>query len=63
MGTLKRGLMGHGVPLFIFGLRVGVVVAHVTQPRIGLTAPLEGVMNGVSLIALGAAWSALVGSR
>lgn len=56
MEHLKRGLMRHGMLLFIFGLLIGFVVPQFTNPRMGLTAHLEGVMNGTFLIALGAAW-------
>lgn len=57
MEDMKRGLMRHGMLLFIFGLLVGFVVPQFTNPRMGLTAHLEGVMNGTFLIALGAVWA------
>src|SRR4029434_5711172 len=33
--------------------------AHVSNPRMGLAAHLEGVMNGTFLVALGAIWTEL----
>ena len=53
----KRRLMWHGMFLFLLGLLTGLVEAHFTNPRMGLAAHLEGVMNGIFLIALGAIWT------
>ena len=49
--------MRHGMFLFLLGLLVGLAEAHVANPRMGLAAHLEGLMNGTFLIALGAIWS------
>ena len=43
--------------LFLFGLLTGFVEQKFANPRMGLAAHLEGVMNGTFLIALGAIWS------
>lgn len=55
--TSARSLMWHGMFLFLLGLLVGLAEAHLANPRMGLAAHLEGLMNGTFLIALGAIWS------
>lgn len=57
MDDAKRRLLWHGVFLFLLGLVTGFVIPHFANPRMGLAAHLEGVMNGTLLIALGAVWS------
>jgi hydroxylaminobenzene mutase len=52
----KRRLMWHGMFLFLLGLLTGLVEQHFSNPRMGLAAHLEGVMNGIFLVALGAIW-------
>jgi (hydroxyamino)benzene mutase len=52
----QRRLIWHGMFLFLLGLLVGFAEAHVANPRMGLAAHLEGLMNGTFLIALGAIW-------
>jgi (hydroxyamino)benzene mutase len=47
----------HGALLFLLGLLTGFVVPGAANPRMGLSAHLEGVMNGTFLLALGAVWS------
>lgn len=51
-----RRLMLHGIVLFLLGLAAGFATPAVENPRMGLSAHLEGVMNGIFLLALGAAW-------
>lgn len=51
-----RQLLWHGMALFVLGLLTGLVQAQFTNPRMGLAAHLEGVMNGTFLLALGCAW-------
>jgi (hydroxyamino)benzene mutase len=53
----KRQLLWHGVLLFLLGLIVGFVEQKFANPRMGLAAHLEGLMNGIFLIALGAIWT------
>ena len=53
----KRRLMWHGMFLFLLGLLTGLVEQHFSNPRMGLAAHLEGVMNGIFLVALGAIWA------
>lgn len=45
-----------GVLLFLLGLLAGFAVPYVANPRMGLTTHLEGVMNGLFLVALGLIW-------
>jgi len=48
--------MWHGMLLFLLGLVTGFVEQRFTNVRMGLAAHLEGVMNGIFLLALGAVW-------
>ena len=59
MENASRRLMGHGMFLFLIGLITGFLEQHFTNVRMGLAAHLEGVMNGIFLLALGGAWSAV----
>jgi hydroxylaminobenzene mutase len=52
----SRTLVGLGALLFLLGLLTGVLVPAVRSPRIGLSAHLEGVMNGTFLMVVGAIW-------
>jgi len=52
----KRSLMFHGILLFLLGLLTGLLEQGFANPRMGLAAHLEGLMNGTFLLALGAAW-------
>lgn len=54
-----RRLLWHGMALFLLGLLTGLFQQELTNPRMGLAAHLEGVMNGIFLLALGSAWSKL----
>ena len=56
MEDSKRRLLWHGMFLFLLGLLTGFVEQNFNNPRMGLAAHLEGVMNGMFLIALGAVW-------
>ena len=57
MKPQTRRLMWHGMFLFLLGLITGLLEQRFTNVRMGLSAHLEGVMNGILLLALGAAWS------
>src|SRR5579863_9260177 len=57
MQNANRRLMWHGMFLFLIGLFTGFAEQHFANVRMGLAAHLEGVMNGIFLLALGAAWS------
>jgi (hydroxyamino)benzene mutase len=52
-------LLWHGFLLFLLGLVAGFAVPAVANPRMGLSAHLEGVMNGLFLVALGLVWQRL----
>jgi (hydroxyamino)benzene mutase len=53
----RRRLIWHGMFLFLLGLLTGFVEQKFINPRMGLAAHLEGVMNGTFLVALGAVWA------
>jgi hydroxylaminobenzene mutase len=57
MEDTKRRLIWHGMFLFFLGLLTGFAEQKFRNPRMGLAAHLEGVMNGTFLIALGAVWT------
>ena len=57
MEDSKRRLLRHGMILFLLGLLTGFVEHRYTNPRMGLAAHLEGVMNGTFLLALAAGWA------
>ena len=54
-----RRLMWHGIFLFLLGLLTGLAVPALTNPRMGVSAHLEGVLNGIFLIILGLIWREL----
>jgi len=45
-----------GAVLFLLGLLSGLVTGLMANPRMGLSAHMQGLTNGVFLIALGAIW-------
>lgn len=51
-----RRLIWHGVFLFFLGLMTGTQERRFTNMRMALSAHLEGVMNGMFLMMLGAVW-------
>jgi hydroxylaminobenzene mutase len=57
MECANRRLMWHGMFLFFLGLVTGFAEQRFANTRMGLAAHLEGVMNGIFLLALGSAWS------
>ena len=56
MDETKRRVLWHGMFLFLLGLLTGFLELKFRNPRMGLAAHLEGVMNGTFLLALGAVW-------
>jgi hydroxylaminobenzene mutase len=56
MRDSNRRLMWHGIVLFLIGLITGLLETQFANTRMGLAAHLEGVMNGIFLVALGAIW-------
>lgn len=57
--TLSRHLLIHGTVLFGLGLLTGVIIPEFTNPRMGLSAHLAGVQNGIVLWAYGLFWHRL----
>src|SRR3989442_2480379 len=55
----RRRLFWHGIFLFFLGLLAGAFVQRMTNPRMGLSAHLGGVMTGTFLAVLGAVWTEL----
>jgi (hydroxyamino)benzene mutase len=55
----RHRLIWHGVFLFLLGLITGFVEPQFKNVRMALAAHLEGVMNGIFVIALGAVWGEL----
>ena len=53
----RRRLLFHGIALFLIGLLTGLAEQHFTNVRMALAAHLEGVMNGIFLLAVGAIWN------
>jgi hydroxylaminobenzene mutase len=54
--------MWHGMFLFLLGLITGLVEQRFTNIRMGLSAHLEGVMNGMLTTLLGAAFGTAAAS-
>lgn len=63
MESTRRRLFWHGSLLFTLGLVTGLLEQELRNPRMGLAAHLEGLMNGTFLIAVGAAWQEVRLSR
>ncbi len=59
MNRKAQTLLGLGALLFFLGLLSGFVIPAMTNPRMGLSGHLEGVMNGTFLIVIGLAWHRL----
>jgi hydroxylaminobenzene mutase len=56
---MSRKLKMLGMLLFLLGLLTGFVTTNLRNPRMGLAAHLEGVMNGGFLVIAGFVWSEL----
>jgi len=57
--SVHRGLLRAGFLLVLLGLLAGTVIPAFHNPRMGVSAHLTGVLNGMLLIALGLGWEAL----
>jgi hydroxylaminobenzene mutase len=57
MENANRRLMWYGMLLFLLGLVTGLLEQRFTNMRMGVSAHLEGVMNGTFLLVLGAVWT------
>ncbi|WP_339829062.1 hydrogenase [uncultured Parvibaculum sp.] len=55
-----HGLLLLGLVLFLIGLLTGLISGGMANPRMGLSAHLEGLMNGMFLALLGLLWPRLV---
>jgi (hydroxyamino)benzene mutase len=53
---IPRKLKMLGMLLFLLGLITGFLLTNFKNPRMGLAAHLEGVMNGVFLVVAGLIW-------
>lgn len=63
MSVASRRLIRCGVLLFLLGLLTGLIVPALSNPRMGLSSHLEGLMNGIFLVVLGLVWPRLRLSR
>jgi hydroxylaminobenzene mutase len=57
--TPERKLLWYGALLFLLGSLTGILEVRFTNMRMGLSAHLEGVMNGTFVLVLGAVWGQL----
>jgi hydroxylaminobenzene mutase len=55
----SRKLKMLGIVLFLLGLITGFLIMTIKNPRMGLAAHLEGVMNGTFLVVAGFLWDEL----
>lgn len=53
---IQKRLLVLGAALFLLGLLSGLVTGFMANPRMGLSAHMQGLTNGTFLLALGAAW-------
>jgi (hydroxyamino)benzene mutase len=56
---ISRRLKMLGMLLFLLGLITGFLMMNIKNPKMGLAAHMEGVMNGTFLIAVGLIWNEL----
>jgi len=54
-----RRLLFHGFLLFLLGMGSGLVAYQLENPRMGVSAHLEAILNAVFLIGLGLVWPCL----
>lgn len=57
MSKTARHLLFHGMLLFLLGLLGGAIVQLLYNPRMGLSAHLAGVQNGLTLMVFGLIWA------
>jgi hydroxylaminobenzene mutase len=55
----EQRLLRHGFALFLLALLTGLVAYALLNPRMGVAAHVEGLMNGIFLMVLGLAWARL----
>lgn len=56
---ISRKIKFLGMLLFLLGLITGFLMMNIKNPKMGLAAHMEGVMNGTFLIAVGLIWNEL----
>jgi hydroxylaminobenzene mutase len=49
----RRRLIWHGMALFLIGLLTGFIIPLLTNPRLGLSAHMEALLNGIVLMLVG----------
>lgn len=54
--SLQKAFLVLGTALFFAGLVTGLLTGVMANPRMGLSAHMQGITNGVFLLAVGAAW-------
>ena len=52
-----------GLALIFLGLVIGLFVPNMANPRMALSAHIEGIMNGLLLMAIGLIWKKLIFSK
>ena len=62
-GSFRQGhrLLQAGILLFLFALLVGLAVPKFAVPRLGLSAHLLGITQGIFLMVTGVLWPKLRG--
>ncbi len=55
----ERRLLRHGFLLFLLALLTGLIAYRLANPRMGVAAHVEGVVNGIFLMVFGLAWPRL----
>lgn len=53
---MQKTVLVLGAILFFLGLVSGLLAGIAANPRMGLSAHMQGITNGIFLIAVGAAW-------
>lgn len=52
----RKAFLVLGAALFLLGLLTGLATGAMANPRMGLSAHMEGLTNGIFLLAVGGAW-------
>ena len=54
--NLQKAFLVLGAVLFLAGLLTGLATGIMANPRMGLSAHMQGITNGMFLLAVGASW-------
>lgn len=57
---IQKSFLVLGASLFLLGLLSGLATGFMANPRMGLSAHMQGLTNGLLLLAVGAAWQFVV---